>query len=131
MASADKAKRGLRERSPGRWEIRAWNAAAGRQESVSFDSGRSEPGAGIREARRLRAKLISDIAAGKYGGQRGTLSHAVNAYIDHRRKSGASPHTIRGYRSICRAIDAGIGQKRLDKLQTRDIDGWYADLLDS
>ncbi len=99
-----------------------------RQEYLSFDSGRREPGAGIREARRLRAQLVADIAGGKYGGARGTLAHLVTAYVDHRAKAGASPTTVSGYRSIAKAIAAGPGRKRLDRLTAHDLDAWYADL---
>jgi integrase len=121
---------GIRETSPGRWEIRAYNREQGRQEYASYDSGRRTAGAGIREARRARSQLVADIAAGKYGGSKGTLGQLVDQYIDHRRKSGASPTTIRAYRSIARAIANGPGGKRLDKLTARDLDAWYADLID-
>jgi integrase len=120
---------GLRERSPGKWEIRAYNKATGRQEYTFYDSGRSEPGSGIRTARTKRAELISDIAKGKYGGQKGTLTRLIEDYIDDREKRGHSPTTIRSYRQICRAVADGVGSKRLDRLKAKDLDDWYAKLL--
>jgi integrase len=84
----------------------------------------------VREAKTRRAQLVADIEAGKYGGQRGSLSALVDAYIDHRERSGAAPRTVGGYRSIAAAIAAGpLGRKRLDRLTTHDLDEWYADLI--
>jgi integrase len=120
---------GIRERSPGSYELRAYNAEKGRQETTTYVHSRREWGAGIRTARSRRAQLVADIAAGKYGGSKGTLGYLVDAYIDQRERTGASPTTIRGYRSIARAVAAGPGPKKLDKLSSRDLDGWYADLI--
>jgi hypothetical protein len=60
---------GIRERSPGHYELRAYNAAAGKHD-VRTDvhpGRRKESGAGIREAKREHVQLVSDIRAGKYG----------------------------------------------------------------
>lgn len=121
--------KGIRETSPGRWEIRAYNKAQGRQEYTSYDSGRRTAGAGVRGARAARSQLVADIAAGKFGGSKGSLSQLVEQYVDHRQKMGASPTTIRGYRIIARAVADGPGSKRLDKLVASDLDAWYADLI--
>jgi hypothetical protein len=54
----------IRERSPGHFELRAYNAAAGRQVTKSYAHPRREKGVGIAEAKKQPARLVSDIAEG-------------------------------------------------------------------
>jgi hypothetical protein len=57
----------IRERSPGQFELRAYNAATGKQVTKTYSHPRKEKGVGIAEAKKQLARLVSDIAEGKYG----------------------------------------------------------------
>jgi hypothetical protein len=57
----------IRERSPGHFELRAYNAATGKQVTKTYTHPRKEKGVGIAEAKKQLASLVSDIAEGKFG----------------------------------------------------------------
>jgi hypothetical protein len=53
------------ERSPGHFELRAYNAATGKQVTKTYAHPRRERGIGIAEAKKRLARLVSDIAEGQ------------------------------------------------------------------
>jgi integrase len=128
---------GIRERSPGHFELRAYNPATGKQITRTYvhPDGRGERGVGIREARKAHAQLVADIAAGKYGkpveaDKVRTLSELLDEWIDHGETRGRSPNTIHGYRAKANRIKAGpLGDIEVPKLTTRDLDSYYNALL--
>jgi integrase len=128
---------GIRERSPGHYELRAYNPATGKQISRTYRHPSGEAGQGIRKAREQLAILVADIAAGKYGkavepDKVRTLGQLLDEWIDHGRTRKRSPNTLAGYESKARAIKAGpLGDVELPKLTTRDLDRWYNSLIDA
>ena len=94
----------IRERSPGHFELRAYNAATGKQVTKTYAHPRKEKGIGIAEAKKQLAKLVSDIAEGKYGAkvhpeEKVTLSMLLDEWIAHGVTRGRSPKSWHGYRS--------------------------------
>ena len=128
---------GIRERSPGHFELRAYNPATGKQLTRTYvhPGDRKEPGVGIREAKRVHAQLVTDIADGKYGekvepDKVRTLAELLDEWIAHGETRGRSPSTIHGYRSKATRIKAGpLGAMPVDKITTHDIDRYYDSLL--
>ena len=57
----------IRERSPGHFALRAYNAATGKQVTETYAHPRQEKSVGIAEAKKPLARLLSDIAKGKFG----------------------------------------------------------------
>jgi integrase len=125
----------IRERSPGHFELRAYNAVTGKQVTKTYAHPRKVKGVGIAEAKKQLARLVSDIAEGKYGtkvdpAEKVTLSMLLDEWIAHGETRGRSPNTLHGYRSKAARIKAGpLGGVELAKLTTRDLDRWYDALL--
>lgn len=120
---------GIRERSPGRYELRAYNKGTGRQVTRTYVAPRAERGAGIREARRALAKLRTEIADGALGGSNSTLAYVLDDWLKAAVSLERSPNTLYGYRVKLRRIKAHpIAAKRVAKLTTRDVDLFYRDL---
>ena len=106
----------IRERSPGHFELRAYNAAPGKQVTKTYAHPRKDKCVGIAEAKRQLARLVSDIAEGKFGAEVdpteiATLSTLLDEWIVHGETRGRSPKTLHGYKSAAariKAPDAGV-----------------------
>ena len=121
----------IRERSPGHYELRAYNSATGKQVTRTFRASRAEPGAGIREARRELARLVTEVQDGKHGGSKATLAYLLDEWIRHGEARGRSPNTLHGYESKARRIKAGpLADKPVAKLTAHDLDSYYLSLMD-
>jgi integrase len=138
MARTDtKQMQGIRERSPGHYELRAYNSATGKQivRTYVHPGTRKEPGVGVTGAKKARAQLVADIAAGKYGEKVEpekvrTLAQLLDEWIDHGETRGRSPNTIHGYRTKANRIKVGpLGEMPVPKIETRDLDRYYNSLL--
>lgn len=128
-ASGLRSEPGIRERSPGHFELSAYNPATKRQVYRTYVAPRAEKGAGIRQAKTELARLRTDIAQGKLGGQRATLGYLLEQFIQHSASRGRSPTTLAGYRSNARQVLASpLADKTLTKLTAHDLDSWYAGL---
>jgi hypothetical protein len=96
---------GFRERSPGHYELRAYNAGTLKKIVRTYSTparGMSREW-GICEARKTHARLVSDIRAGKYGekvtpDKIRTLGQPLHEWIDHGETRGQSPNTSHRYR---------------------------------
>ena len=129
-ANARKPRTGVRERSPGHFELRAYNATTGKQVSRTYvhRANQGGTGVGIREARKAHAQLVADIAAGKYeenakSANVRTLSRLLDEWIEHGETRGRSPSTLYGYRSKAIRIKAGtLGNVDVAKISTLDLD---------
>jgi len=125
----------IRERSPGHFELRAYNAATGKQVTRTYSHPRKEKGVGIAEAKKRLARLVSDVADGKFRPALDptamvTLSTLLDEWIAHGETRGRSPNTLHGYRSKAARIKASpLGGVEASKLTTRDLDRWYDTLL--
>ena len=102
----------IRERSPGHFELRAYNAVTGKQVTKTYAHPPKVKGVGIAEAKKQLARLVSDIAEGKYGtkvdpAEKVTLSMLLDEWIAHGETRGRSPNTLHGYRSKAARIKAG------------------------
>jgi integrase len=122
----------IRERSPGHYELRAYNNATGKQVTRTFKGPRAEKGVGIRAARQELARLVTEVAEGKHGAtQKSTVSVLLDEWISHGETRGRSPNTIHGYRSkVARIKTAPFAGKEVSKLTARDLDAWYGSLLE-
>ena len=137
QANAGGRRRGtgsIRERSPGHFELRAYNPLTGRQVTRTFRAPRPESGAGIRAARVELAKLVAEVTEGKHdqSGQRATVGELLDDWLAQRRDVGCSPTTLHDYAASARRIKASpIGSKAVTKLTARDIElaysGWRAE----
>jgi integrase len=122
----------LQERSPGHWRLRAYNPITGRQVTRSYTAPREELGAGVREARKALAQLVSELEAGEvpaHGAMGSTLGGLLDEWLSHREAIGRSPTTLAGYGSNIRTIKGGpLAAKRLSRLTALDLDNWYMQL---
>ena len=120
---------GIRERSPGRYQLRAFNKASGKQVSRTFVAPRLEKGAGIRAARQELAKLQTEVVEGKHGGQKATLGYVLDEWLATSESVGRSPTTLHGYRAKAKRIKASaLATKSVAKLTTHDVDLFYMQL---
>lgn len=128
--TAAKPTPGIRERSPGHYELRAYNSATGKQITRTYRHPSGEAGQGIRKAREQLAVLKTEISQGMHGGTKTTLSNLLDEWIQHGEARGRSPNTIHGYRTkAVRIKGSPLGSKEVSKLTTRDLDQWYGTLL--
>jgi hypothetical protein len=105
----------IRERSPGHFELRAYNAATGKQVTRTYSHPRKERGVGIAEAKKRLARLVSEVAEGKFTPAPGPrrwrpLSTLLNEWIAHGETRGRSPNTLHGYRTKAARIKASLAR---------------------
>ncbi|MBF6557019.1 MAG: site-specific integrase [Acidimicrobiales bacterium] len=119
--------KGIRQVGPHRWEVRVYagrNPETGAIRHVSRGTTK-----GIKDARAIKARLATEVAAGKHGSRSGTFGELLDAWLRDG-KQGRSPSTLAGYRiKIETAIRPALGSVLLEKLTARDLDRWYARLL--
>jgi integrase len=120
--------KGIRQVGPDRWEVQVHvgrDPSSGKLRQVSRTTRK-----GIADARRLRARLITEISKGEHGGTTGTLGSLLDAWLAHAEDLGRSPTTIAGYRKKIEAtIRPELGDRVLDKLTAHDLDSFYGALL--
>lgn len=120
---------GIRERSPGHYELRAYNKATRKQIVRTYVSPRPEKNAGIREARRVLAKLQTDIAEGKLGGSNANVGYLMDEWLKQGESLGLSPTTLHGYKAKAGRIKRSkLADKKVVKLTAHDIDLFYMEL---
>ena len=105
----------IRERSPGHYELRAYNPVTGKQVTRTFHAPRPEKGSGIRAARAELAKLVAEVAEGKHDrdGHKATVAELLEDWLTQRASVGRSPPTLHDYAASARrikvsAIETGI-----------------------
>lgn len=122
----------VRERSPGHWELRVYDARRKAQVVHTVVADPSSPRRkGIpRAVQRALDELKAEVAAGKALPKRGqrTLSELLEAFIAHRESVGRSPTTTYSYRVKARRI-AGtpLGKVAVATLTAHDLDREYED----
>jgi integrase len=110
-----KVEKGIREIRPGVFEVR--------YAGVSRTTDR-----GIRAARQLHGKLMTEVAEGKHGGEKSTLSWLLDDWLRHRKSAGRAPRTLaEDRRKIDTIIRPSLGSRRLDRLKVADINRFYDD----
>jgi integrase len=116
----------MRERSPGRWELRSYvgrDPLTGkpRQVTRTYAAARREPGVGKREASKRLAALVAEVERGEHGGTRTTFGVLLDEWTAHGERMGRSPKTLYEYRrKIEKQIRPMLGAKPLDKLSAHD-----------
>jgi integrase len=88
----------------------------------------SRPDSGIREARTAQRKLAEEVRAGKTSAHSATVGQLADRYLQHSVAIGRTPNTIHGYRAKFQRIEDALGDIKLSKLNTSDVDSWYGTL---
>ena len=118
---------GLRERSPGVWEVRAEagrDPVTGRRRQIS----RTVRGT-KRTAQKVLNGLVSELDQGRHVGSEATFADVANRWL---MISGAdlSPTTLRRYRQLLeRHIFPAIGDRVAHLIRTSDLDDLYLGLI--
>ena len=116
--------KGIRQVGPDRWEVQVHvgrDPLTGKLRQVSRTTRK-----GIADARKLRAKLVTEVAQGKHGGTVATLGSLLDEWLSHIECDGRSPKTLAEYRrKVDKVIRPALGAKRLDKLSAHDLDSFY------
>lgn len=113
----------LREKSPGRWELRVPLSServtgARRQASETFRGTK-------REAQRELARLVAQADAGGRAGGRITVAQLLDRWWEQKRER-LSPTTAREYRRVIeRRLKPALGRRALNKLTVVDLDDYY------
>ncbi|MDQ6696313.1 MAG: hypothetical protein M3Z46_02505, partial [Actinomycetota bacterium] len=94
MAAKQRKTPGMRERSPGVWELiveSGRDPVTGKRRQVS----RVFRG-GLAAAKKARAELLVDAAKGRHTGTRATVNHLFDDWVIELRRKGRSPNTVHG-----------------------------------
>jgi integrase len=120
----------IRERSPGHFELRAFDGTTGKQVTRTYVHPRGEKGTGIRAARAELARLVTEVAGGAHRARRATVAELLDEWIRFGEEArGRSPNTIAGYRAKAGRIKASaVGSRTLAKLTAKDLDDFYLEL---
>jgi integrase len=124
MAQELRTAPGMRERSPGVWELiveGGRDPVTGKRRQVS----RVFRGS-LRDAKKARAELIVDVGKGRHTGTAASIDHLFEEWIVELRRKGRSPNTIRGYESVYRHnIKASLGSTPVRKVTTKMLTDLY------
>lgn len=117
---------GMRERSPGVWEIiveAGRDPVTGRYRQVS----RVFRGS-LRDAQKERARLLTEVAGGRHTGTGATLDDLCEAWLVELERKGRSAKTIHGYRQNYRHnVQPTLGRTRVTKLTTKMLTDLYGE----
>ena len=115
---------GMRERSPGKWELIAEagrDPVSGRPRQVS----RTFYG-NLREAKAARSALIVEVSKGRHSGTRATVDDLFADWIVELKRKGRSPHTVHGYERVyARNIRPTLGRMPVTKVTTKKLTDLY------
>lgn len=115
---------GMRERSPGVWELiveAGRDPLTGRRRQVS----RVFRG-NLREAKKARAELLVEASRGRHTGSRATLDDLFDEWIVELGRKGRSPNTIHGYELVYRRnIQPTLGKMQVTKVTTKTLTDLY------
>lgn len=113
----------LREKQPGRWELRVPLppdpvSGARRQRSVTLNGTK-------RQAERELVRLIAEADTGRDTGTRATVSVLLDQWWEHK-VGRLSPTTAREYKRLLdKRIRPDLGKRRIDSLTAADLDTYY------
>jgi integrase len=115
---------GMRERSPGVWELIVENGrdpvtGKRRQTSRIFRGN-------LRDAKKERAALLVEVGKGRHSGTRATLDDLFAEWIIELRRKGRSPNTVHGYElNYKRNIKPTLGSMQVTKVTTKTLTDLY------
>ena len=122
--------KGIRQIGPGRLQVQVFvrrDPVTGKQRFKNETTTK-----GIADARRVRARLTTEVAHGKHGGTSGTLGALLDEWLATAVRLGRSPTTVaENRRKIEKVIRPGLGSVRLDKVTPHALDAFYGRLLDN
>jgi integrase len=115
---------GMRERSPGVWELiveSGRDPVTGKRRQVS----RIFRG-GYAAAKKARAELLVDAAKGRHTGTRATVNNLFDDWVIELRRKGRSPNTVHGYEQVYRRnIAPMLGSVPVTKVTTKMLTDLY------
>ncbi|MFT3854989.1 MAG: site-specific integrase [Ilumatobacteraceae bacterium] len=115
---------GMRERSPGVWELivaAGVDPVTGRRRQVS----RTFRG-NLREAKQARAELLVEVSKGRHAGSAATVEQLFGEWIVELRRKGRSPNTVYGYERVYeRNIRQALGGVPVTKVTTKMLTNLY------
>ena len=115
---------GMRERSPGVWELvvsAGRDVVTGKQRQVS----RTFRGS-LSDAKKARAELLTEVGKGRNTGTRATVDDLFADWIVELERKGRSPNTIRGYERVYRHdIQPTLGRLPVAKVATKTLTDLY------
>lgn len=85
---------------------------------------------GIREARRVRAEMLLS-AVGTPQPSSATVAELGKRWLADLERRGKSPNTVHGYRSKWKHIDRYMGDKKVARITTSDVNRLYGRLADA
>lgn len=124
MAKPLRTAPGMRERSPGVWELiveAGHDPVTGKRRQASRIFRGTLP-----EAKKARAALLVEASKGRHTGTGATVEHLFHEWIIELERKGRSPNTIHGYKkSYERNIRATLGSKSVSKVSTKMLTDLY------
>jgi integrase len=115
---------GMRERSPGTWELiveAGRDPVTGRKRQVS----RTFHGT-LRDAKKARAELLVDVGKGRHTGTAATVEELYREWIAELRRKGRSPNTVYGYERVYeRNVRPTLGKVAVTKVSTKMLTDLY------
>lgn len=115
---------GMRERSPGVWELivpAGVDPVSGRRRQVS----RTFRGT-LRDAKQARAELLVEVSKGRHVGTAATMDELFGEWVVELRRKGRSPNTVYGYERVYeRNIRAALGGVPVRKVTTKMLTNLY------
>lgn len=124
MAKPLRTAPGMRERSPGAWELiveAGHDPVTGKRRQAS----RIFRGT-LSEAKKARAALLVEVSKGRHTGTGATVEHLFHEWIIELARKGRSPNTIHGYKkSYERNVRPSLGSKSVAKVSTKMLTDLY------
>jgi integrase len=124
MATAPRKTPGMRERSPGVWELfvqAGVDPVTGKRRQVS----RVFRG-NLRDAKKARAELLTEAEKGRHTGTAATVDQLATDWLVELERKGRSPNTVHSYRSNYeRNIKATLGKVPVPKVTTKMLTDLY------
>jgi integrase len=121
--------KGIRQVGPDRLEVQVFVGRDPVTQKMRFKSATTTKG--IADARRLRARLMTEVDQGKHGGTTGSLGSLLSEWLATSERLGHSPNTIaENRRKIEKVIRPELGAVRIDKVTPHTLDAFYGRLLD-
>jgi len=117
---------GMRERSPGVWELivecgRDPVTGKRRQKSRTFHGN-------LREATKARSELLTEVSHGKHKGTKVTVNELFGDWIAELERKGRSPSTIHNYdKTYRRNIAPTLASKPVEKITTKMLTDLYGE----
>jgi integrase len=118
----------MRERSPGRWQLRAFagpDPVTGKPRQIARSFKGSQTAAG-----KALAKLVSEVEAGKYTGTTATVGQLLDRWLEVTEGGRQRPRTAyENQRKIEARIRPKLGHIKLSKLDAEALDQAYGEWL--